>query len=519
MTIQIAGYKIERLLAEGGMASIYLATQSSLERYVALKVLKKFEDPSRFKRFLNEGQIIASLNHRNVITIHDIGVTDDELPYIAMEYLEGGDLAARIQKGIPPKSALRIAKAVADCLKYVHNKGIIHRDIKPANILFHKDGTPILSDFGVAKQAHHDEKLTMDGSAFGSPYYLSPEQAESKALDGRTDIYGLGIVLYEMLTGNKPYMGGSYIETIVAHMLEPIPTLPPELSRYQGLIHKMIAKSPHERFPNAREMLRYMQRLQQEESSEVIPIPTTNIKRTPADQLTPTPASQKFFQPDSWLPDWLTKHVMNREKLLWLAAGFLFFVAVVVAITWQGKSPDMLPPENTVLPTPLEKKVAIQSDPEEMGTTVGAETPHPDNQVDTEALLALKPVEGEVALVAADSHLQQIQNYLSQAELALKEFRLTVPQGNNAYFYYQEVLAISPDNQSALEGLVKIANQYANLASKELEVFNYRKAKIHIRRGLRIQPDNARLQLLEKRTNALRDVPKRALGKIKSLFE
>ena len=261
MNITIPGYKIEHLIAEGGTASVYLAIQESLQRHVAIKLLRKFDNSEQLTRFLNEGQIIASLNHRNVINIHDIGVTDEGRPYISMEYLEGGDLDARIPKKVDPKDALQWLEAIGNCLDFVHRKGIIHRDIKPGNILFHKDGTPILTDFGTAKQQESDARLTMDGRAFGSPYYISPEQAASKKLDRRTDIYSLGIVLYEMLTGNKPYKGDSHIETIVAHMSDPLPVLPPELHCYRTLINKMIAKSPDDRFTNAAEMVRFVQQL------------------------------------------------------------------------------------------------------------------------------------------------------------------------------------------------------------------------------------------------------------------
>jgi serine/threonine-protein kinase PpkA len=187
-----------------------------------------FDKPEQSKRFINEGRIIASLNQRNIITIHDIGVMGDR-HFIAMEYLEGGDLEAQIQCGMAVEATINLIKTVGDCLDFVHRKGIVHRDIKPANILLRKDGTPTLTDFGIAKQLEQDTKLTMDGTAMGSPDYLSPEQAECKPLDGRTNIYGLGIVFYEMLTGRKPNQGVSYIETVLDthHGTNPVATTPP----------------------------------------------------------------------------------------------------------------------------------------------------------------------------------------------------------------------------------------------------------------------------------------------------
>lgn len=259
----IPGYRIQYLIAEGGMASVYLAIQESLNRPVALKLLRKFEQPAQTERFLNEARLIASLNHRHIITIHDVGVVQGR-PYISMEYLQGGDLEARIARGMSAKEALDLIQIIGDCLAHVHRQGIIHRDIKPANILFHLDGTPILTDFGIAKQIHVDSGLTLDGLGLGSPYYLSPEQAQSSFLDGRADIYGLGILFYEMLTGTKPYQGRTAVETILAHITEPIPRLPPELRRYQSLLERLIAKSPDQRFASAEAMLAAIRELNDE---------------------------------------------------------------------------------------------------------------------------------------------------------------------------------------------------------------------------------------------------------------
>jgi len=167
---------------------------------------------------------------------------------------ERSDISPHSQPGTRPWVRI-VGETIGGCLDFVRRKGIVHRDIKPANILFHFDGTPIPSDFGVATQVADDSNLTLDGKTFGSPYYLSPEQAQSKPLDGRSDLYGLGIVPFEMLTGRKPYAGASAMDTIVAHLTAPIPRLPPPVQRYQDLLERMIAKSPEERFAAAAEMV------------------------------------------------------------------------------------------------------------------------------------------------------------------------------------------------------------------------------------------------------------------------
>ncbi len=189
--MEIPDFKIERLIAEGGMASVSLAVQSSLHRQVATKVLKKFDRPDQAKRFLEDGRIIASLNHHNIVTIHDIGVVGDR-HYIAMRYLEGGTPGKPIAAGMPLDAVMVVMESIGDSLDFVHRRGI-----KPADVLFHADGTPKLTDFGIAKQLEKNQGLTLDGATLGSPRDLSPEQAGGRPLDGRSDLYSLGVVFYE----------------------------------------------------------------------------------------------------------------------------------------------------------------------------------------------------------------------------------------------------------------------------------------------------------------------------------
>jgi serine/threonine-protein kinase PpkA len=265
--MEIPGFAIKKLVAKGGSSSVFLAVQNSLGREVALKILKPVYAPADAERFFKEGRIIAALSHRNVITIYDIGAIRGWY-YIAMEFLEGGSLHERIRAGLSVNSALELVETIGESLAFVHQRGVVHRDIKPANILFHADGTPRLTDFGIAKQLSADQELTLDGRALGSPYYLSPEQAQCRTLDGRSDIYSLGILLYEMLTGEKPYAGDSHIETILSHLTEPLPRLPEDLGWLQGLLDRMIAKSPDERFESAQAMVEAVQDLRRRHGTD-----------------------------------------------------------------------------------------------------------------------------------------------------------------------------------------------------------------------------------------------------------
>ena len=252
--LNIPGYQIKAHVGSGGMAVVFRATQESLQRSVALKVLKNTESKEWTERFLNEGRILASLSHRNIITVHDIGIHAGHI-YISMEYLNGGDLKPRIESGMTPKEALEILATIGEALEVAHKKGVIHRDIKPGNILFRQDGVPVLADYGIAKDFERETDVTVDGTVIGTPDYLAPEQARIEPVDGRTDIYGLGIIFYEMLTGKKPFEGESPVHVVFKHINDPIPQLPEELAGYQPLLEKMTAKEPGDRFADAAELL------------------------------------------------------------------------------------------------------------------------------------------------------------------------------------------------------------------------------------------------------------------------
>jgi len=274
--LSIDGYQIDRLLAKGGMAEVYLAEQTSLERKVAIKVLDSHsEDEGFVDRFLKEAKLVASLTHPNIITVHDFGVLDDERLYIVMEYVEGGDLDAKLETGLTEEESLQILEELANALTFIHQQNIIHRDIKPANVLFRADGTLILTDFGIAKQKDEDVSLTQAGTAVGSPAYSSPEQSQGTELDLRTDIYSLGVVFIEMLTGANPYKADSYINTSINHIQMPVPELQAAHQKYQTLINQMLAKDPQDRFSNAEELIAA---IKQSREARVIPIPSLPIK-------------------------------------------------------------------------------------------------------------------------------------------------------------------------------------------------------------------------------------------------
>ncbi|AZD36512.1 Serine/threonine protein kinase PpkA [Pseudomonas chlororaphis subsp. aurantiaca] len=250
--MDIPGYAIERELGEGAMATVYLATQRSLERKVALKVMAAAlaADRSFCERFLREGKTLARLSHPHTVTIYDIGNVG-HFYYMAMEYLPNGTLKERIAEGLSPQQGLVYLRQIALALGYAHAQGLVHRDVKPANILFRANGSAVLSDFGIAKSLEDHTQFTQAGFAVGTPSYMSPEQARGQQIDGRTDLYALGVVLYEILTGKLPYIGSDSLSTALAHLTEPLPELPIAHGRCQGILRKLLAKDPAERFADA----------------------------------------------------------------------------------------------------------------------------------------------------------------------------------------------------------------------------------------------------------------------------
>jgi serine/threonine-protein kinase PpkA len=262
MDILIPGYDIQGEVGEGAMATVYLATQRSLERKVALKVMAAAlaADPSFCERFLREGKTLARLSHPHTVTVHDIGNVGD-LYYMAMEYLPNGTLKERIAAGLTPEQGLAYIRQIASALGYAHAQGLVHRDVKPANILFRADGTAVLSDFGIAKSLDDRTQFTQAGFAVGTPSYMSPEQARGQDIDGRADLYALGVVLYEILVGELPYNGTDALSTALAHLTEPMPELPLHHGRYQHILRKLLAKDPAERYADAAALLRALDQL------------------------------------------------------------------------------------------------------------------------------------------------------------------------------------------------------------------------------------------------------------------
>ena len=369
-----------------------------------------------------------------------------------MEYIKGGDLKSRIGIPMDPVEALECLVQIARGLKLAHNHGIIHRDVKPANILFRDDDTPLLTDFGIAKKIDNDMSLTSTGIFLGSPNYVSPEQATGGDIDGRSDIYSLGCIFYEMLTGEKPYKSETVFDVVMQHKGAPIPMLAEDLSQYQPLLNKMIAKTPQERFADADELITAMEKL----------LANHNLDSKQLD-FTVTGSSEIRGK---------GKHGVSKILLGLLVISALFFASLQY-VDIRLKSDNINLSEVTVNTTlgNLQKSPAA--------TPLVAETSPPGT--------AAEPVSDDV-----------INALLWLGKKCLDEYKLTYPAQDNAFYYFSRLLEINPESSAAKAGMMAIADRYAILAEQSLVTNDHRKTEAYINIGLKINPENQTLLRLKK---------------------
>lgn len=291
---QLGPYRVVAPLGEGGMAAVYKAYQPGMDRYVALKILPRHfaSDPQFAARFQQEAKVIANLQNPHILPVHDFGEADG-YTYIVMPYVEGGTLASLLRgQPLPLEQMRSVISQVGDALDYAHSRGLVHRDVKPSNVLVDERGNCLLTDFGIAKIVEGNVKLTNTGGILGTPAYMSPEQGLGQKLDGRSDIYALGVILYEMATGRIPYNAETPMGIVTKHITDP---LPPPRSVNPGLpeavervILKALAKNADDRYQTARAMVEALDdAMPAEESHEAAP--QAVIRTAPPQREVPKP--------------------------------------------------------------------------------------------------------------------------------------------------------------------------------------------------------------------------------------
>jgi len=293
---KIGRYEIKAELGRGGMATVYRAYDPSFDRDVAIKVLPRefLHDPQFHDRFQREIRMVAQLEHPAIVPVYDVG-EEEGMPFFVMRYMSGGSLTDWIERGrFSLEDTARIVERLAQALSYAHKQGVIHRDLKPDNVLFDNNGDPFISDFGVAKFAEAASNLTGSG-IIGTPAYMSPEQAQGDPVDSRTDIYGLGVIVYQMLSGRQPYNADTPMGVVVKHITEPVPEIlraNPDLPESMDTIIKSaMAKDKQKRYTTATDLARALNLAAfGTESTTANAISTPNLKIVP-----PAPSNSRTW--------------------------------------------------------------------------------------------------------------------------------------------------------------------------------------------------------------------------------
>ena len=372
----IGRYEIESEIGRGGMAVVYLARDPQMERRVAIKMLGRafLHDPDFLARFRREARLIAALEHRAIVPVYDFG-EHEERPYLVMRYMYGGSLADRLARGpLSLSQALEILASLASGLDEAHRQGIVHRDLKPANILFDQYDKPYLADFGIAKLIASHSTLTKN-AIIGSPAYMSPEQARGEEnIDGRSDIYALGAIMFEMLTGRVPYKATNPSGQMVRHITDPVPNIlaaNPDLPRgCQTVLARAMAKRASARYPTAAAMVadltvivqQQQQREREQEQEPPPPDPQSSPRGVPPQSppLTPPPGPAAETSSGT-TPASLPEPARKRPLWMWLVLfGGLAAVIVLAGLALNTATPGA----NTPSPTPVPATAAFTPSPQ-----------------------------------------------------------------------------------------------------------------------------------------------------------
>ena len=482
--MNIPGYTIHKEIGSGGMATVFLATQDSLGRDVALKVMHEMESPhpeldsssTEYKdRFMHEGQDLASLQHPNIVTIHDISHSG-ETYYYAMELLKGGSLTDRMVTGVSLVDAFKIIIQIGSALECAHQNNIIHRDLKPSNILFRDKLTPVLTDFGIAKNTKRDTRITKTGALLGTPSYMSPEQCRGLPLDGRSDQYSLCILFFEMITGYLPFDATDSIAVAMKQVTEPVPRLPENLAALQPIIDIGMDKDPKRRFSSVAEFCRVLNEILGEDSLQ--------------DHM--HEVTQKISVEGT------SETHLNQQQ------------------TWQESSP-LIEPSGLGMPTEDEFWGKTRARPWLVVLFFFATVGFAGHYYYHEFWLKQQQPRTE-----SDRFVPVL---MRKAERQVALSQLLEPVGNNAYETLMKVIELEPNHQPAIQMLDDVATTFEIEARDYLAKKEFEKVKTQLKKGFRFSPKHKGLlsvqQLLDEELNKIgnQEAVKKKLAKIEQLYQ
>jgi serine/threonine-protein kinase PpkA len=491
--ITIPGYSVSGEIGRGGMAVVHRARQVLLDREVALKVLNPSlaQDPVYAQRFLQEARMLASLGHPHIVPVYDVGVTPEGLHYFSMQLFTGGDFAERMKSGIDEVELVRVLLAVANALGFAHARGYVHRDVTPCNILFDERNRPVLTDFGIARALAATSRITASGLSVGTSHYMSPEQARGQEVDRRSDIYSLGVLVYEALVGKPPFEGDDGFAVAYAHVHEPVPRLPEGQERWQPLVDRAMAKDPAQRYADTAAFIDGLRATAPNEFATVlkkegVALATAAGAAPPPVVAKPPKTVTAGKQPQKPQPEAAKAAPAARphpldaprapSKLPLLVGGGLIAAGLLAVIgVWllhgNGPAPASVPgvPPSTPVAAaqpPARDDAEPPPGPSTDGTVVvQGEEPSSGLAGDIETAQAIAM--GEIPTVE-DPVLKLIA--MGRANFAAQ--RLSSPPGGNAVDRYELALRIEPKNAEATAGLQAVAQAYVDLAAKQDRVAN-----------------------------------------------
>lgn len=523
--MEIPGYKILKTLGQGGMATVYLATQESFDRKVALKVMSAqlAQDPAFGDRFQREARIVSQMNHPHIVTVYDVGVVDNH-HYLAMQFVDGKELRYRFGD-MSLATKIQVVRDVASALNYAGNKGYVHRDVKPENVMMSdEDGRAILMDFGIAKASDSNHSMTKTGTAIGTPYYMSPEQAQGKPVDRRSDLYSLGVMFFQLLTGYVPYDAESGVAIGIKHITEPVPMVPKHLRVFQPILEKIMAKDPEKRYQTGAEVIRDLDAIDMSKLDQVDKILQQEIHKANA-----TDPHAHTVMGEAVPPILSTGNVTTADAArlaqrigagesrpqkkasgVLSAAGALIVVVLVLGGGWYFLQQQNATQENSltlpdeqnvpaVADAPVVEPVTSSSDAQPANTPLTSAPVVPDVKIEddrkereaqerlaTEQAEQKQLEEQSVAKVAAAKEKARQDAARSKAETEAKAVagkaeqakrdemarRLTrakslhesgalvTPENDNAVLAYRSVLEVDPGNVTATQALKTIESNY-----------------------------------------------------------